>query len=459
MTESLNVIQVGLSQLLLQQLAPHLSSQGWPAKTAATASEGLEHLLDQRFNVLLFGTELPDVSAERFLEEALRQQPALAALAVAQRPDYSEAVRFAGLGAVDYLPVERLGSLDWIDERIRIADLRRGSGQNPVLDQSVPRLVGESSPILNVKQLIRIIAPRRSTVLITGPTGTGKELVAKAIHAASPRATKSLVVVNCGAIPDNLVEAEMFGHVKGAFTGAVGARVGRFEQAHGGTIFLDEVSEMPLEAQSKLLRVLQEREFQRVGSSETITADSRVIAATNRDLKQMVQQGEFREDLFYRLNVVPVNLPTLAERPEDLPLLVDHLVAKICHRESLPVKQVSAEALRRLTEYRWPGNVRQLENAIEKAVALCEERQLLYPSDFPLPALQLPINSSGAPALRIPAQGLNYDVVIGDFERSLLSQALERSRGNKKRAADLLGIKRTTFTAKWRVLQQAAGVE
>ncbi len=459
MTESLNVIQVGLPQLLLQQLAPHLSSQGWPAKTAATASEGLEHLLDQRFNVLLFGTELPDVSAERFLEEALRQQPALAALAVAQRPDYSEAVRFAGLGAVDYLPVERLGSLDWIDERIRIADLRRGSGQNPVLDQSVPRLVGESSPILNVKQLIRIIAPRRSTVLITGPTGTGKELVAKAIHAASPRATKSLVVVNCGAIPDNLVEAEMFGHVKGAFTGAVGARVGRFEQAHGGTIFLDEVSEMPLEAQSKLLRVLQEREFQRVGSSETITADSRVIAATNRDLKQMVQQGEFREDLFYRLNVVPVNLPTLAERPEDLPLLVDHLVAKICHRESLPVKQVSAEALRRLTEYRWPGNVRQLENAIEKAVALCEERQLLYPSDFPLPALQLPINSSGAPALRIPAQGLNYDVVIGDFERSLLSQALERSRGNKKRAADLLGIKRTTFTAKWRVLQQAAGVE
>ncbi len=459
MTESLNVIQVGLPQLLLQQLAPHLSSQGWPAKTAATASEGLEHLLAQRFNVLLLGTELPDVSDERFLEEALRQQPALAALAVAQRPDYSEAVRFAGLGAVDYLPVERLGSLDWIDERIRIADSRRGSEQNPVLDQSVPRLVGESSPILNIKQLIRIIAPRRSTVLITGPTGTDKKLVAKAIHAASPRATKSLVVVNCGAIPDNLVEAEMFGHVKGAFTGAVGARVGRFEQAHGGTIFLDEVSEMPLEAQSKLLRVLQEREFQRVGSSETITADSRVIAATNRDLKQMVQQGEFREDLFYRLNVVPVNLPTLAERPEDLPLLVDHLVAKICHRESLTVKQVSAEALRRLTEYRWPGNVRQLENAIEKAVALCEDRQLLYPSDFPLPALQLPINSSGAPALRISAQGLNYDVVIGDFERSLLSQALERSRGNKKRAADLLGIKRTTFTAKWRVLQQAAGAE
>ena len=202
----------------------------------------------------------------------------------------------------------------------------------------------------------------------------------------------------------------MFGHVKGAFTGAVGARVGRFEQAHGGTIFLDEVSEMPIEAQSKLLRVLQEREFQRVGSSETITADTRVIAATNRDLKEMVQKGEFREDLFCRLNVVPVNLPTLAERSEDLPLLVDHLVAKICRREGLAVKQVSTEALRRLMEYRWPGNVRQLENAIEKAVALSEDRRLLNPSDFPLPALQLPTNSSGAPELRIPAHGLNYDV-------------------------------------------------
>ena len=418
MSESLNVIQVGLPQLLLQRLAPHLSSQGWPAKTAPTAREGLQHLLDQRFDILLFGTELPDVSADRFLEEALRRQPSLAALAVATRPDFSEAVRFAGLGAVDYLPLDRLASLDWADERIRIADLNRGCEQAPALDPSVPRLVGESNPIRNIKQLVRIIAPRRSTVLITGPTGTGKELVAKAIHAASPRAAKPLVVVNCGAIPDNLVEAEMFGHVKGAFTGAVGARIGHFEQAHGGTIFLDEISEMPLEAQSKLLRVLQEREFQRVGSSETITADSRVIAATNQDLKQMVQKGEFREDLFYRLNVVPVNLPTLAERSEDLPLLVGYLAAKICHREGLAVKQVSAEALRRLMEYRWPGNVRQLENAIEQAVALSGDRQLLYPSDFPLPALQLPANSSGAPELRIPAQGLNYDAVISDFERS-----------------------------------------
>ena len=456
MTENLSVIQVGLPQLLLQRLIPHLSSLGWPTKTFPTAREALEHLMDERFDVLLFGTDLTDVSAERFLEEALRQQPLLAALAVSSEPNYSEAVRFAGLGATDYLPADRLNSLDWVDERMRIADLRRGSEQRPGIDQSVPRLVGESRPILNIKQLVYIIAPRRSTVLITGPTGTGKELVAKAIHAASPRAAKALVVVNCGAIPENLVEAELFGHVKGAFTGAVGARVGRFEQADGGTIFLDEVSEMPLEAQSKLLRVLQEREFQRVGSSETITADARVIAATNRDLKQMVQSGEFREDLFYRLNVVPVNLPTLAERIEDLPLLVEHLVAKICHREGLTVKQVSAEALRRLMEYRWPGNVRQLENAIEKAVALCEDRHLLYPSDFPLPALQMPTNFSGAPELRIPASGLNYDLVLGDFERGVLSQAPERSGGNKKRAADLLGIKRTTFAAKWRVLQQAA---
>ena len=296
-------------------------------------------------------------------------------------------------------------------------------------------------------------------MLITGRTGTGKELVARAIHTASPRGPHPLVVVNCGAIPEHLIEAELFGHVKGAFTGAIGHRVGRFEQAHRGVIFLDEIGEMPLEMQSKQLRVLQEREFQRVGSSETIKVDVRVIAATNCDLKELVQRGKFREDLYYRLNVVPLALPSLAERIDDLPSLVQHLLVKICRQEGLPLMRATPETVIRLMEYSWPGNVRQLENAIEKAVALSADREILYPSDFPLPPLTPGTAPSVAPDVRLPNEGLDFDSVVGRFERSLLEQALERTGGNKKRAAELLRINRTTFAAKLRASSQAQSGE
>jgi DNA-binding NtrC family response regulator len=255
------------------------------------------------------------------------------------------------------------------------------------------------------------------------------------------------------------MEAEFFGHVKGAFTGAVNHRMGRFEQAHGGRIILDEVGELPREMQSKMLRALQEREFERVGSSDTIKVDIRVIAATNRDLKGAVQRGEFREDLYYRLNVVPLSLPSLAERLEDLPLLVEHLLTRICGRENLPIKRAGIEALRRLMEYSWPGNVRQLENAMEKAVALSSDRAVLYPSDFPLPSSPLLAPSPLVADVRLPPTGLDFCSIVTQLERSLLDQALRLSGGNKKRAADLLRIKRTTFSAKWRTLQtgDAAG--
>ncbi len=308
-----------------------------------------------------------------------------------------------------------------------------------------------------VKRLIQIVAPRKSTILICGPTGTGKELVAKAIHNASPRAGHPLVTVNCGAIPENLMEAELFGHIKGAFSGAIANRTGRFEQAHKGTIFLDEVGEMPHDMQAKLLRVVQEREFQRVGSSETTAVDVRVVAATNRDLHEMVELGQFREDLYYRLNVIPISLPTLGRRLEDVPALVEHLLSRVCARERLPRKRLSTEGLERLSDYHWPGNVRQLENAVEKAVALSEERPMLYPSDFPLPTLSVPRGLGAAPEIQLPQTGLDFDAVVTELERSLLKQALDRSAGNKKQAADLLGIKRTTFAAKWRVLEKAAG--
>ena len=223
--------------------------------------------------------------------------------------------------------------------------------------------------------LIRLIGPRQATALITGETGTGKEMVARAIHMASRRADSEMVAVNCAAIPENLVEAELFGHAKGAFTGATNPRSGHFEQAHRGTIFLDEIGELPLEAQSKLLRVLQERQIQRIGSSESLPIDTRVIAASNVDLHAAVEQKTFREDLLYRLNVVPVHVAPLRDRISDIPLLVDHFIDKVCVREGIEPKVLSSSALDRLTSYHWPGNVRQLEHAIEMAVTLAGNRE------------------------------------------------------------------------------------
>src|SRR5438552_11994399 len=242
-------------------------------------------------------------------------------------------------------------------------------------------MVGSSAAMEHVFRIIDLVGPRRCTVLIHGETGTGKEMAARAIHSASTRARLPMVTVNCAALPENLLEAELFGHVKGAFTGAGSHRVGRFEQADGSTIFLDEIAEMPLDVQAKLLRVLQERDFQRIGSSETISVDLRIIAASNVDLAKRVDEGRFREDLFYRLNVVPIRLPALRERPADIPALVDHLIEKICRAEQIPVKQVSAQTLWHLTEYGWPGNVRQLENSLEMAVALSGDREILTPDD------------------------------------------------------------------------------
>ena len=316
-------------------------------------------------------------------------------------------------------------------------------------------LVGSSPALESVCSLVRLVASRRSTVLITGETGTGKELVARALHLAGPRARHALVAVNCSAIPEHLLEAELFGHVRGAFTGAVQQRVGRFELADRGTLFLDEVGDLPLDFQTKLLRFLQEREFQRLGSSETVRVDVRVVAATHVDLARRIEQGRFREDLFYRLNVVPIATPPLRERPDDIPALVRHFLDKICANEQLPPKRVFPEALDRLKRYPWPGNVRQLENAVEMAVALSGERQVLHPADFrlPLASPQPPSAIPAAAGLPLPPEGLDFEEAVSRFERQLLEQALRRTGGNKKRAAEILGLKRTTLTAKWRALQ------
>jgi transcriptional regulator with GAF, ATPase, and Fis domain len=331
----------------------------------------------------------------------------------------------------------------------------QGSASEP--DRREPwrrNLIGESRPMQQIVERIRLVAPRRSTVLITGETGTGKEIVARSIHAASNRNHLPMVSVNCSALPETLLEAELFGHVKGAFTGATNHRIGRFEQAHRGSLFLDEIGDMPLNLQAKLLRVLQEREFQRLGSSETVKVDVRVLVATHADLMEMVRQGDFREDLYYRLNVVPIQIPPLRERASDVTILVRHFIEKICREEGIPVKQVSRETLDRLASHDWPGNVRQLENAVEKAIVLSGERPFLYPGDFPLPQRRHPVafQPGTQPFIAVPDQGLDFERTVGTIELNILEQALRKTRGNKKLAAEMLGLKRTTLAAKLKSL-------
>jgi transcriptional regulator with PAS, ATPase and Fis domain len=312
-------------------------------------------------------------------------------------------------------------------------------------------LVGSSPALERVVEIIRLAAPRRSTVLVTGETGTGKEVAAQAIHAASDRCMRPMVAVNCGAIPANLVESELFGYVRGAFTGAMQSRTGRFEEAQGGTILLDEVSELPLELQGKLLRVLQEREVQRLGSSEVTHLDIRVIAATNCDLTEAVRKREFREDLYYRLNVVPLRMPPLRDRVSDIAQLADHFLRAICETEGIPGKALSEGAVEVMQRHPWPGNVRQLQHAVEMAVVLSGDRILLTASDFALPT------SGASPtgverAMPLTTAGLNFDEEVSRFERTILEQALSACGGNKARTAELLHMKRTTLLAKLKAL-------
>jgi DNA-binding NtrC family response regulator len=293
-------------------------------------------------------------------------------------------------------------------------------------------------------QLLETVARASSTILITGETGTGKEVVARAVHHNSPRRAHRFVALNCSAIPETLLEAELFGHVRGAFTGAVGARQGRFEQAHKGTLFLDEVGTMSTALQMKLLRALQEREFERVGDNQTIKVDVRVIAATNSDLARMVGDGSFREDLYYRLNVIHVQLPPLRDRREDIPVLVKHFLERVAPGVEMHVSQ---SAMRGLMAYSWPGNVRQLENAIERAVALCGGRTEIDLGDLP-PELNGAPAATARPLVDFPDDGLDLPGYLAGIERDLIRMSLQRTHGNRNKAAELLRIKRTTLVEK-----------
>ena len=421
--------------------------------------EALEHVRLLGADAILASFPIAEWTPAGLLEEIQRVNRRIPVLIHEPAGTAEEAFRMGEMGAYYFCcePLDRqqlARHLQVVIQQAARSDLEEpGEGSGGESWRSL--LVGESRPMRHVVDVIRLVGARRCTILITGETGTGKEMVARALHLSGPRARRALVTVNCSALPEQLLEAELFGHVKGAFTGAVHNRIGRFQQADGGTMFLDEIGDMPVDLQVKLLRVLQEREFQRLGSSETVRVDIRVVAASHCNLPENVRQGKFREDLYYRLNVVPINVPALRERLSDVPLLVDHFLEKTCRQEGLPSKRVRQETLDRLCSYGWPGNVRQLENAVEMAVALSGDREILHPGDFPIPSAEpaKPMRMGTSATVAVPDGGLDYEETVGAFERGILEQALRKSGGNKKRAAEMLHLKRTTLSAKLRRMQ------
>ena len=436
----------------MREIVRHaLEDTGFQVEEAADGKAALQMIRRYPYDVIVTDLRMPGSPGEKILEEALSIFPETIVIIMTGFGNIQTAVEAIRCGAYDYLP--KPFQLDELVMRVEKGlQERKLKSENNLLRSELHEkyqsssLVGNSPAMHQIYRMATLVADKTSTVLITGETGTGKELVARAIHYSGPRKNQPMVCVKCGAIPSSLLEDELFGHVKGAFTGAHQHRIGRFEQANHGTLFLDEVGNMPADLQVKLLRVLQEREFQKVGGTSTIKVDVRIIAATNVDLQEKVKKGEFRDDLYYRLNVIPIQIPPLRQRPEDIPLLVSHFVKKYCI-EQQPLKQVSHAAMKQLAVFDWPGNVRQVENAVEMAVALSGDRQFLDLADFPI------VGDTGTDGLDlhridIPEEGLDFNTVVSDLERRLILRSLEATGGNKKKAASLLRLKRTTFVEK-----------
>jgi DNA-binding NtrC family response regulator len=447
---------------LRETLCESLESAGFAVAQSADAASAKERLEAFAYDGLVVDLHLPDTSGMSVLEEAVARYPEIKAVVMTGFGGVAEAVEAMKRGAIDFLikpfqlsQLARVLETAVDQQRLRVenAELRaqlRGRF-------SFESLVGRDSTMQQLFQTLEMVAPMNSTVLIQGETGTGKELVARTIHHHSPRADQRFVAFNAAAIPEGLVEAELFGHVKGAFTGAVSARVGRFELAHRGTLFIDEVSSMPLPLQAKLLRALQEREVERVGDSKPMKLDIRVIAATNADLRKLVKEGTFREDLFYRLSVIPVTLPPLRARRGDIPLLAQHMIKKSCRENNIQQKPLTQEALRLLMAYHWPGNVRQFENAMEHAVAMSLTAAEIGPEALP-DEIRKPTETGFNAAIAIPDEGIDFSSIVSKLERDLIMRCLEKTGGNKRQAARLLNLSRTTFIDKLQRLNVEEGV-
>ncbi|HSP67026.1 MAG TPA: sigma-54 dependent transcriptional regulator, partial [Bryobacteraceae bacterium] len=439
-------LQSGAIQALLIGAERVNLPSDWSVDRTPIGSEGIDRLANRSYDVVLVTAPVQGFAVADLLEQLLSLRRSVPVVVFDPGARVADAVRYMQLGAYD---VAGPGD-DPVAKMELAAEICRRKSSVTASEPWREMLIGTSPAMQRTVEIIRLVAGRRSTVLISGETGTGKEVVARALHLASPRARFPIVSVNVAALPESLLETELFGHVKGAFTGASQQRMGRFEQAHHSTLFLDEIGDLPLSVQTKLLRFLQEREFQRVGSSENIRVDVRLIVATHANLLERVRQGMFREDLYYRLNVVPIATPPLRERPQDIPLLANHFIEKVCRQEHSVLRSLAPATLDKLQAFSWPGNVRQLENAVEMAVALSGRRELLLPSDFTLAGRALPSNLP--PSTALIGNGLSFDQAMCRIELQILEEALRKAGGNKTAAAGMLGLKRTTLAAKLRSL-------
>ncbi|MBK5295773.1 MAG: sigma-54-dependent Fis family transcriptional regulator [Vicinamibacteria bacterium] len=442
-------------------VAERLADHGYEVVQADSGEAALEALAEFAFDIVVTDLRLPGIDGTSVIEAAVERYPEIIGIVMTGYGTVRDAVEVIKRGAADFVTKpfqfdELRLALDGAIEQRRLKSENAWLREQLQQRYSFEGIVGRSRVMRDLFQTLETVARTASTILVSGETGTGKEVVARAIHHASPRRGQRFVALNCSAIPENLLEAEIFGHVRGAFTGAIGTRQGRLEQAHRGTLFLDEVGTMSMPLQVKLLRVLQEREFERVGDNQTIKVDVRVIAATNADLGRMVADGSFREDLYYRLNVIPVTLPPLRDRREDIPLLVQHFLQKFCNEVGRPVMTVSQAAMRSLMTNAWPGNVRQLENAMERAVALSGSRTQIEIGDLPPDIQQASDAGDWIPGLALPDDGLDFDAFISRVEHEVIRRALERTGGNKAAAASVLNLKRTTLVEKLKRLEGLA---
>jgi DNA-binding NtrC family response regulator len=446
------ILVVDDEEELRKAIVDILTLEGFEVDQAMSAEEAGDKLSQTAYDVLITDYNLPGRTGVELLEESLVRYPEIIGIIITGYGSIETAVTAMKKGAYNYLakPFKLVELPIMVRKGLKERHLRfENQYLRKQLDEKYgfQNIIGTGRAMKRIFELVDTIAGLSSTVLIQGETGTGKELIAKAIHFNSPRKDQKLVSINCGAIPENLLESELFGHVKGAFTGAVQTRIGRFEQANGGTIFLDEIGNMPVSLQVKLLRVLQEREFERVGGNSTVKVDVRIIAATSSNLEQMVKDRTFREDLYFRLNVIPINLPPLRERREDIPLLVQRFVEQFCETHRLERKTVSPQVMKALMAFDWPGNVRQLENIVERMVALTGNRTAILPADLP-EEIQRRGSLNFVPLIEIPEEGINFQNVVTDMERELIIQSLRKTNGNKKLAAKLLNLKRTTLIEK-----------
>jgi DNA-binding NtrC family response regulator len=431
-----------------ESLRTLLELEGYEVETASTGEEGLSRIGERTFDLVLLDVALPDRNGLDILVDLRAIDPVMSVIMITAYGTVENAVRAMQSGAANFI------QKPWDNEKL-LADVRaavarhRAEEENVQLKRALKQrynfenIVGKSEPMLKIFDLVAQVAPSRSTVLLQGESGTGKELIAKAIHLNSPRRERSFVPVNTGSMPADLLESTLFGHVKGAFTSAIASKKGLFEIADRGTLFLDEIGTMGVETQSKILRVLQDRKFMHLGGVQEVQVDVRIIAATNVDLKQLVRDGKFREDLFYRLNVITIDLPPLRLRREDIPLLVEYFLKKYSEENERPQRHISNDALRALVNYAWPGNVRELENAIERAVVLSAGSEIgtdLLPSHI--------VERGGAvPILEHRMDASLFDIVE-DCERRIITDMLEKCNWNQTEAAERFRVPLSTLNQK-----------